>query len=265
VRISPHLDRIFRLYRQHRRHRHGSWQTRAVLNWPTPTSIKHIQSFLGFANFYRRFIKDYSRITVPLTTLLKKDPPFVWNDDAQRAFDGLKTAFTTAPILAHFHPDRPTLLETDASDYAIAGILSQYDDHHMLHPIAFRSRTLTPAERNYEIHDKELLAIRDCFAAWRQCLEGASHQVTVYTDHKGLEYFATTKMLTRRQARWSEFLSTFDFVVIYRPGRLGAKADALTRRDDVYPPGGNDTYADANPQNHRALFKPRQLLESATL
>ena len=144
----------------------------AVLNWPTPTSVKELQSFLGFANFYRRFIEGYSRITAPLTDLTRKDPdgskhqgkqPFTWGTTAESAFQALKKKFTSAPILATFDPERQIVLETDASDYAIGMCISQPDPEGRLRPVAFYSRKMIPAELNYEIHDKELLAIVEAF------------------------------------------------------------------------------------------------------
>lgn len=235
----------------------------SIRNWPIPRNVKDIQSFLGFANFYRRFIDNYSGIVVPLTRLTRKDVPFTWNDEARASFESLKTAFSSAPILVHFHPDRTTILETDASDYAVTAILSQTNPESLeIHPVAFFSRTMAPAELNYEIYDKELLAIYAAFRQWRAYLEGLPNPVEVITDHKNLEYFSTTKLLTRRQARWSEFLSEFQYNVRYRPGRLGGKPDAITRRWDVYPSGGVGTYARANPQNLQTLFKEGQLITS---
>ena len=236
-------------------------KTQVIRDWPTPKSVKDIQSFLGFANFYRRFISNYSGIVRPMTQLTRKDVPFEWSPKCQAAFDSLKSAFTSAPILAHFQPEHQIIVETDASDYAVAAILSQIDpDTGEVHPVAFHSRTMQPAELNYEIYDKELLAIHDAFKAWRAYLEGPALPVQVVTDHKNLEYFATTKVLTRRQARWSEYLSGFNYVVRYRPGRLGGKPDALTRRPGVYPKGGEGAYALANPQNIQSIFKEGQLL-----
>ena len=136
----------------------------------------------------------------------------------------------TAPILARFDPDRPILVETDASDYVSAGILSQRDNQGLLHPVAFFSKKHLPAECNYEIYDKKLLAIVRCFEEWRAELEGSPHPVEVLSDHKNLEYFMSTKLLNRRQARWSEFLSRFDFKITYRLGKQSTKPDALTRR-----------------------------------
>src|SRR5690606_17378623 len=117
---------------------------------------------------------------------------------------------TSAPILVHWQPDRPLIVETDASDYALAAILSQQLDSGEIHPVAFHSRTFQAAELNYDVHDKELLAIFEAFKIWRHYLEGSAEPVNVMTDHKNLEYFATSKVLTRRQARWSEYLSQFN-------------------------------------------------------
>src|SRR5438874_10841329 len=142
----------------------------------------------------------------------------------------LKRAFTTAPVLAHFDPNKEILVETDASDYVSAGILSQRDKEGVLHPVAFFSRKHSPAECNYEIYDKELMAIVRCFEEWRAELEGSPHPVEVLSDHKNLEYFMSTKLLNRRQARWSEFLSRFDFRITYRLERQCTKPDALIRR-----------------------------------
>ena len=231
-----------------------------IQEWPVPRKVRDVQSFLGFANFYRRFIADYSDIVVPLTRLTRKAETWVWSPECQRAFDSLKKAFTTAPILSHWIPGAQLIVETDASDYAIGAILSLISpDDGEVHPIAFHSRTMSPAELNYDTHDKELLAIFEAFKTWRRYLEGAVPPVDVITDHKNLEYFSTTKLLTRRQARWSELLSAFNFVLRFRPGRLGGKPDALTRRWDVYPKEGDSGYALANPHNFRPVFTQSQL------
>ena len=234
-------------------------KVKTIQDWPEPRKVKDIQSFLGFANFYRRFISDYSDIVVPLTRLTRKGVSWNFSDAARKAFNELKTAFTKAPVLSHFIPDRPLIVETDASDYALGAILSIRTEDNEVHPVAFHSRTFTPPELNYDTHDKELLAIFEAFKVWRHYLEGPTSPIDVVTDHKNLEYFSTTKVLTRRQARWSEYLSQFNFVIRFRPGRLGTKPDSLTRRWDVYPKGGNSDYASVNPDNCRPVFTQEQL------
>ncbi len=233
----------------------------AITSWPVPKSVHDIQVFLGLANFYRRFVKGFSKIALPLTALLAKNAEFIWSPSAQQAFDTLKSAFTTAPVLAHFDPSRKIVVETDASDFAIGCILSQYDEHGILHPVAFYSRKFTLAEINYEIYDKEMLAIVTAFREWRQYLEGSQHQIMVFTDHKNLEWFTTTKKLTRRQARWDELLAGYDFVIVYRPGSHGGKPDALTRRPDYRSEEGDALRL----QQQRAVLKPSQFISSDTI
>jgi transposase InsO family protein len=232
-----------------------------VLGWEVPKTVTDVQCFLGFANFYRRFIKDYSKVVTPLTRMTKKEGgkyvPFIWGPEQQAAFDLLKKAFTTAPVLRHFDYDREIIVETDASDYVSAGILSQYDDDGVLHPVAFYSRKHSPAECNYEIYDKELMAIVRAFEEWRPHLEGSRHPIQVLSDHKNLEYFMSTKLLNRRQARWSEFLSRFDFRIIYRPGKAGGKPDALTRRSGDLPKEGDERLL----TNRHAVLKPQNLID----
>ncbi|KAG9590724.1 hypothetical protein KCU77_g7839, partial [Aureobasidium melanogenum] len=194
-------------------------KVQTILEWPELKNVKDVQSLLGFANFYRRFIYGFSAIVSPLTALTKKGVQFKMDKKALEAVETLKKAFTSDTILRHFDPDRETIVETDASDFVSGGILSQYDNEGILRPVAFFSRKHNPAECNYEIYDKELMAIVRAFETWRPELEGSSSLVKVITDHKNLEYFTTTKQLSQRQARWSEFLSRFDFKIIYRPGK----------------------------------------------
>jgi len=168
----------------------------AVLDWKTLALLTEVQSFLGFANFYRRFIKDYSRVARPLTELTKGGKKeWEWNQQSEEAFQELKQWFTTAPILAHFDATKPVVIETDTSDFAIGAVLSQRDEEVRLHPVAFQSRKFQPAEIKYKIHDKELLAIVDAFKQWRRYCEGATNQVQVFSDHQNLEYFTTTKLI----------------------------------------------------------------------
>jgi len=189
----------------------------AVLSWKTPESLTEVQSFLGFANFYRRFIRNYSRAARPLTELTKKERKEDWarNREAQAAFEEVKQWFTAAPILAHFGPTRQVIIESDASDFALGAVLSQRDEENRLHPVAFHSRKFQPAEINYKIHNKELLAVVDAFKHWRRYCEGATHQVQVFSDHQNLEYFTTTKVLNQRQARWAQELDGIDYRIYY--------------------------------------------------
>jgi hypothetical protein len=173
----------------------------AIKEWEQCSNLHDVRFFLGFVNFYRRFIRGYSTLATPLVNLTKKDALFIWTPTCREAFEALKTAFVTAPILARFDPDRPSLVKTDAFDYVFAEILSQYDDQGLLHPVAYFSKKHLSAECNYEIYDKKLLAIVRCFEKWRAELEESPHPIEVLSDHKNLEYFISTKLLNRRQAR----------------------------------------------------------------
>jgi len=153
-------------------------------------------------------------------------------------------------------------METDASDYALAAILSIVTKDNEIHPVAFHSRTFSTPELNYDVHDKELLAIFKAFKMWQHYLEGSALPIDVVTDYKNLEYFSTMKVLTRQQARWSEYLSQFNLVICFHPRRLGTKPDALTRQWDVYPKGGDNSYASVNPHNFRPVFTHEQIIAS---
>ena len=174
---------------------------RRIRDWKEPTNVKGVQSFQGFANFHRRFIKDYSKITTPLSCLTKKEKVWEWGNRQQEAFEILKEAMITEPILQHFDPKRPVTIETNASDYAIGAICSQPDEKGILHPVAYYSRKLKDPERNYDIHDKELLAIVDALRKWDTYCKTTGPRITMLTDHKNLEYWETKHDLNLRHAR----------------------------------------------------------------
>ena len=298
-------------------------QIEVVKEWPEPKSVRDIQVFLGFANFYCRFIKGFSKIAAPLTSMLKTtmssqvlaanevlgarvlaadevgsvggggdrssdgskrvepktgrsesqkssksgnsegkksakskkpsksgnspnfdakeaDPSFL-TPEARSAFNRLWLAFTKAPILWHFDPECHIRIETDASGYAIGGVLSQLAsgtspdgvvtkaDLGQWHPVAFFSRKMIPAETRYETHDGELLAIVEAFKTWRHYLEGCKHEVLVLTDHNNLRHFMDTKSLSSRQVCWAQELFWYYFQIDYCQGKANAAADALSR------------------------------------
>ena len=205
----------------------------AVLrSWKYPRTVKGIQSFLGFCNFYRRFIEEYSKRAKPLTSLTRNEVPFVFEDQCRSAFEDLRQALLSPKVLRHFDMDLKTMLETDASDGVISGILSQFHpDDKLWHPVGFFSKTITAPECNYKIYDKKMLAIVRSLQNWRSELVGVRSTIEVFSDHKALEYFMTTKYLTSRHARWLEELDQFQFQIMYRTGKQNEKADALTRRE----------------------------------
>ena len=167
-----------------------------ILKWPQPHNVKKVQSFLGFCNFYCRFIKDYSAIARPLFDLTWKDTPFIWEPSQQTAYNTLLHAFTMAPVLAFPDPEKPYRLITDASDFAVGAILEQPDALNCWHPIMYYSKSLQPTERNYEIHDKELLAIILTLEHFRHYLEGHAKPIEIWTDHGNLVYFTKKQKLS---------------------------------------------------------------------
>ena len=160
-----------------------------------------------------------------------------WGPEQDKAFPELKQRFTSAPILASVYPDRKTVIETDGSDFALGCILSHYLGKR-LHPVAFHSRKLNDAERNYEIHDKKLLAILEAFREWQYYLLGGDEPVTVYTDHQNLQYFLTTKVRNPRKIRLAQWLANLNFKIVYRLGSRGGKAEALSRLLEYRPEEG---------------------------
>jgi len=203
-------------------------KTAAIWDWKAPTNKKGIQEFMGFCNFYRRFINGFSRTAKALYDRTKKDIIWEWGNKEQTAFDELRPKLCSTPVLTYFKAGRPLLVETDTSQYVCSGILSQQDEDGKRKPIACRSKTMKPAECNYDVHDKELLPIVQALKEWRRYLKGSGQHFRVLTDHQNLIRFTTTKELTGRQIRWSEVLSGFDFKIEYRPGKEGGKPDALT-------------------------------------
>jgi len=203
----------------------------AVSNWPTPKTMKEVQKWLGFCNFYRCFVKNYSALARPLFNLTKKDVPFHWDHAEEQAFCKLQSALTLAPVLILPDYEKPFTLITDASDYTTGSILEQEDAFGYSHPVAYFSKSLQPAERNYEIHNKELLAIIHSLKHFCHYLQGNKHCTKIFSDHTNLQYFTTKQSLICRQSRWSLFLATYDFIIIPKPGKLN-KADALSRRPD---------------------------------
>ncbi|MBW0548856.1 hypothetical protein O181_088571 [Austropuccinia psidii MF-1] len=231
-----------------------------ILNWPPPLSLKDLQSFLGFAKFYRHFIKNYSKKISSPTSFLKKDCCFPLNEEALSQFHQLKEAFTTSPVLSHFNPSIPIIVETDAANDSLGAVLSQVSDSGK-HPIAFNSRKRNPAELNYEIHDKEVLGIVWALKHWRAFVVSLSSRFEVLTNNSSLQYFMSSNVLTRCQARWAEFLCEFHFSITYHPCHLATLLDALSCRDDVYPERGED-FISKNPMNFQQVIKQDEVQPS---
>ena len=216
-------------------------KVKAIKEWKSPTSIKSVRSFLGFANYYRLFIKDFAILAKPLTDLTKKNIKFDWNNECEVAFQKLKELFVKEPILATFNPELDTQLEPDSSGWAVGGALTQLDPiSKKWRPVAFFSAKHLPAECNYDIHDKELLAIIKCVKAWNSELRGLKKPFTILTDHKNLEPFGTKKVLNERQIRWMDLLNPLSFTLRHRPGKASIVPDTLSRREQDLPHDATD-------------------------
>ena len=204
---------------------------RAISEWPTPKNVKDLRKFLGLATYLHKYARNFAGLALPLSRLLKKDVEWEWTAETQQSFDAIKHSLITAPILAIADHDKPFYVVCDASDFAIGCALMQRDVDDNERVIYYQSRQLKPAERNYPVHDKELLAMKYALAKFRVYLLGDKPFV-VYTDHASLRTAVNTPHLSQRMARWLSFFAEYNFRVEYKPGRFNVIADALSRRPD---------------------------------
>ena len=181
-------------------------KVKAITDWLAPMTVRGVHSFLGLANFYHRFIKDYATLAKPLTDLTQKDKVFTWGSVEANTFTSLKTRFTTAPILAYPDNDCQFRLETDAADFATGTVLSVQKDDKW-HPVAFSSHAMSLEERNYPVADKEMLSVIRALEQWCHYLEGAKHQFDIWNDHANLQWFMKRQDLNHRQVQWAQYLS----------------------------------------------------------
>ena len=176
----------------------------AVAEWPAPDGRIKVQQFLGFANFYRRFVKGFSTIAALLHALTSTQVPFRWSPEAEKAFQNLKHRSTTAPILTLLDPQCRLVEEVDASNEGVGAVLSQWSEKDgKMHPCTFPSKRLSNSEWNYDVGNRELLVVKFALEEWRHWLEGAKQPFIVWTDHKNLEFIRKVKKLNSRQARWA--------------------------------------------------------------
>ncbi|ESK86116.1 pro-pol protein [Moniliophthora roreri MCA 2997] len=183
-----------------------------IKDWGEPKTVKGVRSFLGFANFYRKFIGKYMELARPLHNLTKKSAKFEWT----RQYD-----------------TKPFILEVDVSKWATGGVLKQLGLDGDLHPCGYISHAFTPMERNYKIYNQELLAIVNALKVWQHYLLGGAHLVTILSDYKNLTYFRTAQKLNQRQARWSLYLTQFNLQLVHVPGMKMVQSDALSRQPDL--------------------------------
>jgi hypothetical protein len=254
----------------------------AIQKLEMPQSIPAILSFLGLTGWYRRFIKGYSTISLPPTNAVKsttnvttspktgketrhvKYPPFTATQEHIDAFEALKKAFLENVVLAHYDYTKETFVMTDASGWASGGVLKQRDDNGDLRPIAYFSKKHSPAECNYDIYDLELMAIIKAFQEWEPELIGAAPDkpIQVISDHKNLQTFMSTKNLNRHQARWSLFLSQFNFCISYLQGKDNTEADLCSHCEQDMPKDDSDLRITETAQ---IILKPRNVEPSLAL
>ena len=209
-------------------------KVKAIVALAAPENLGDLRTFLGAAGFYRRFVEKFSFISAPLSDLTRGGVPFLWLEFHQSAFEKLKHALTTAPVLHPPDMSKPFHVYSDASIVAVGGALMQWtgegkDSAANLAPVAYASRVLSQTERNWPTHERELFAIVYCFKKFRSYLLGSQFSTTSRTDHQSLQYFPTQKDLSAKQARWLEFLAEFDFQCKYVEGKQNHVADMLSR------------------------------------
>ncbi|KAF1318279.1 reverse transcriptase, partial [Globisporangium splendens] len=209
-------------------------KVKAIDDWPVPQNVKQLRQWLGLANYLHKYTRNYAALVQPLTQLLKKDIEWEWSSDHQAAFAEVKRSLREAPVLAIANHDKPFHVVCDASDYAIGCALMQHDDEGHERVVSYQSRQLRPAERNYPVHDKELLAMKYSLVKFRVYLLG-EERFAIYTDHASLRTAVKTPHLSQRMARWFSFFAEYNFVVHYKPGKTNILADALSRRPDYDP------------------------------
>jgi hypothetical protein len=256
-------------------------RVKTIQEWPEPKTIREIRVFIGFMSYYRRFICKFSKKAVPLIILTQKGPggargghaqrkeesqPLDIGEEGRKSFKILKEAFLKVPILAHYDPDRQTKVETDASGGAMSGIISQLcpqGEKKVWRPVDFYSRKFIKEQYNYDVHDKELLAVVQSLLHWSKYLEPLPQPFDLFTDHNNLRYFLTTKSLNQRQTRWSEKLQRFNFRIQYRPGNINP-ADGPSRRPDYLKEGKIDAqkYNERNVEALRVKLTPNEPRES---
>lgn len=223
----------------------------AIRNMPVPADLADIRRFLGMVGYYRKFIKDFAHVAEPLIDLSRGTHSFKWTDACTAAFDTLRTALVTAPILVYPNFSRLFTLQTDASDVGIGAVLTQLDDAGDEHPVAYASRTLSATERNYSATERECLAVVWAVRHFRAYVHGA--KFAVQTDHHALAWLRTMREPAGRLARWVYELQGYDFTITYRPGRANANADGLSRLLAVVTATPTDTAPTPPPDSDTAV------------
>ena len=236
VKISPEKTNLFKQTANWLGHtidgknfQPDQMRAKSISEWPVPRNVKELRTFVGKATYYRRFVKDFATISHPLNNLTRKGVVWSWDHKCQQAFLELKRKLSNAPLLAHadFESNNPFILDTDASNVGLGGVLSQKQADGTERPIMFMSQSLTKAERQYSVTKKELLAVVTMVEKCKYFLLGRHFKIR--TDHASLQWLMSSKAVMDQCFRWQERLSQFDFEIIHRPGRAHSNADGLSR------------------------------------
>ena len=203
-----------------------------ILSQLEPKNVKDVRKFLDLANYYRRFIKNFAQIARPMNMLMRKDVKWQWRKEQQKTFDELKVIFITRLVLAAPDSDKKFRVEADALNYTTGGVLSMKYSDELWRLVIFIFKSLSDTKRNYEIHDKKMLAVVRCLEAQRYFLERMTMKFEIWTDHKNFEYFIKVQKLNRKQARQTLYLSRFNFTLKHVIGSKIGKADSLSKRLD---------------------------------
>ena len=210
-------------------------KTAAIRDWPAPTNLKELRSFIGFCNFYRMFIANFSQIAHSLHLLTKKDQEYVWEEPQQQAFQELKNRLTSSPVLRLPDLSKPFIIQTDASKLGTGAVLLQQDAVGVSHPCAYLSQALVGAEQNYQVYDLELLAVIRTLKAWRPYLVSLVAPTVIYTDHQNITYFRQPQDLTARQMHWHSVLQEYPVRFMHIAGKKNGAPDLLSRMAHFVP------------------------------
>ena len=210
-------------------------KTAAIRDWPAPTNLKELRSFIGFCNFYRMFIANFSQIAHSLHSLTKKDQEYIWEEPQKQAFEELKNRLTSLPVLRLPNLSKPFVVQTDASKLGTGAVLLQMDDAGVTHPCAYLSHALTGTEQNYQVYDLELLAVICALKAWRPYLISPPEPTIFYTDHQNITYFRQPQDLTARQMRWHSILQEYPIRFMHISGHKNGAPDLLSRMAHFVP------------------------------
>ena len=236
--------------------RMNSKKRKVIINWARSTNLKKVQVFVNFVNFYRRFIRDFSKKIRAFTRMIRKLVRFEWIVEIEKVFNFLKKTMTKTLIFRYYDRIKQIILKIDFSNYVNAKILSQYDDEEILHLVVFYSRNMISIECNYEIYDKKLLVIIRCLKHWRSKFENIEESIKIFIDYKSLEIFMISKKLIFRQVQWAKILSEFNIVIQFQSEASNVKTDALIRMLNSRSKNDND---ERNQYKEQMLFTSKRL------